>query len=330
MRAIQALNKSDNADELHFRLIECPIPSIKEDECLVKIHASGVNPSDVKALLGTFPHLVWPRITGRDYAGTVVEGPTNLVGKEVWGTGGDLGLSRNGTHAEFCTISASAVCEKPSNLTMAEAGSLGCAWTCALLGFEGASISSGETVVVFGANGKVGEASIQIASAAGARIIAVERAKDHYNGHSTSPVEVLNLQKTGDLKSEILDRTDGRGADIIMNTAGSPYFEVSCNSLAKEGRQIIISTFIEDCQINLRTFYRGNHKLIGVSNVDYDHKSSAIMMEKIKQHFESGIYKPFPIYENAQFSLDMVGEAYGKMIKDQTRNRLVILPELPG
>ena len=329
MHAVRALEKSTSSDDLKFDLSEHPIPSLAEDECLVQVHASGVNPSDVKAMLGTFPHLVWPRTIGRDFAGVVVEGPSELVGKEVWGTGGDLGLSRDGAHAEYLAISVASVQEKPANLTMAEAGSLGCAWTCAWLGFEDARVSPGETVVVFGANGKVGEASVQIATAAGANVLAVERSKDQYNGHSTGPVEVLNLQKTDDLKSAIMEKTEGRGADVIMNSAGSPYFDIACNTLAKEGRQIIISTFIEDCTFNLRTFYRGNHRLIGVSNADYDHTASAAMLEKMKPMFETGTYKPYQIRESALFPLEKAGEAYENVIQDRTRDRMVIAPALP-
>ncbi|MGI9380036.1 MAG: quinone oxidoreductase family protein [Methyloligellaceae bacterium] len=328
MHAVRALEKSNSSDNLKFELSKLPLPSLADDQCRVQVHASGVNPSDVKALLGTFPHLVWPRTIGRDFAGTVIEGPSEHIGKEVWGTGGDLGLSRDGAHAEYLDISVSSIREKPANLTMTEAGSLGCAWTCAWLGLEDANIVPGETVIVFGANGKVGEASVQIATAAGANVLVIERSKDSYNGHSTGPVDVLNLQKTDDLKSAIMDKTEGRGADVIMNTAGSPYFEIACNTLAKEGRQIIISTFIEDCTLNLRTFYRGNHRLIGVSNADYDHTASAQMLEKISPNFESGTYKPYQIKESALFPLEKAGEAYENVIQDRTRDRMVIVPAL--
>ena len=70
-------------------------------EALVKVASAGVNPSDVKAVLGAMPHAVWPRTPGRDYAGTVVNPPAEWVGKEVWGSGGELGIRRDGTHADL-------------------------------------------------------------------------------------------------------------------------------------------------------------------------------------------------------------------------------------
>ena len=90
------------------------------------------------------PNLVWPRTPGRDYAGIVVEGPGGLVGTEVWGTGGDLGMRRNGNHAEYAIVDAAGIAEKPGNLSMHEAGSLGVSWTCAYMGMvDGARVAEG-------------------------------------------------------------------------------------------------------------------------------------------------------------------------------------------
>ena len=328
MRAIRAAEKSADSDNLLIELAEPDVPAIKDGECLIEVHGSGVNPSDVKALLGKMPNLVWPRTPGRDYAGIVVEGPSEHIGKEVWGTGGDLGMRRDGSHAEFNVVDAAGLSEKPKNLTMFEAGSVGVAWTCAWLGMiDGADVQKGETAVILGANGKVGEASIQLASAAGAHVIAVERSRDDYSGHASGPVDVVNLEKEPDLRQAIMDRTQGRGADVIMNTVGSPYFDAACNSLAKKGRQIIITTIVEDNTINLRTFYRGNFRMIGVSNMDHDNILSAQMMDRMRPGFETGAYKAFPIRDDAIYGLDNVIEGYTRVLKDLTRDRIVIDPK---
>ncbi|MBT5938531.1 MAG: zinc-binding alcohol dehydrogenase family protein [Rhodospirillaceae bacterium] len=328
MKAIRVTEKSESSDDLKFELAEVETPKIKDGECLVEIHASGINPSDVKALLGKMPNLTWPRTPGRDYAGVVVEGPSELIGKEVWGTGGDLGMGRNGAHAEFNVVDAAGIREKPKNLSMAEAGSIGVSWTCAWLGMvPGAHVASGETVAVLGANGKVGESAIQIATAAGASVIAVERSRDEYYGHATGPVDVVNLEKEPDLQKAIMDRTAGKGADIIMNTVGSPYFDVACNSMAKQGRQIIVTTIVEDNTINLRTFYRGNYRMIGVSNMDHDNILSGELLEDMKSGFESGAYKPYPIKDENVYSLENAGEAYKIVLKGLSRDRIVINPK---
>ncbi len=328
MRAIRVHEKSKTSDDLKYELAEIDAPVLGPGQCLIEVAASGVNPSDVKALLGKMPDLVWPRTPGRDFAGTVVDGPVHHVGKQVWGTGGDLGMKRDGCHAQFAVIDAAAVCEKPANLSLLEAGSLGVSWTCAWLGMvKGSRVQAGDTVVVMGAGGKVGEASVQLAAGAGATVIAVERTKDKYDGQAKVPVDVLTLSTEPDLKAGILERTGGRGADIIMNTVGSPYFADANACLAKEGRQIIISTFVEENMINLRAFYRGNHMLIGVSNMDHDAVVSAEILEALHQGFERGIYKPYPIRDDHVLGLDAVADGYKMVLQDETRDRVVINPQ---
>jgi NADPH:quinone reductase-like Zn-dependent oxidoreductase len=327
MRPITVSEISTDADTLKVELNSSDMPKIKNNECLVQISASGINPSDVKALLGKMPNLTWPRVPGRDYSGVVVDGPSNLIGKEVWGTGGDLGMGRNGGHAEFNAIDIAGIREKPKNLSMFEAGSIGVSWTCAWLGImQGANVSAGETVIVFGANGKVGEAAIQIATAKGAKVVGFERNRDEYLGHTNSPVDIVNLEKEPDIHTAIMDRTDGKGADVIMNTVGSPYFDAACNSMAKQGRQIIISTIIEENSINLRTFYRGNYQMIGVSNMDHDNIVAGKLLEDMKSGFETGVYQPYPINNKNIFKLEDAGEAYNIVLRSLSRDRIIIDP----
>ena len=234
MRAIRVNEKSETSDDLKYELAEIETPVPGPGECLIEVAASGINPSDVKALLGKMPDLAWPRTPGRDFAGTVVEGPAHYIGKEVWGTGGDLGMKRDGCHAQFAVIDVAAVREKPTNVSLLEAGCLGVSWTCAWLGMvKGSRVQAGDTVVVLGAGGMVGEASVQLAASAGATVIAVERTKEIYDGQAAAPVEVLTLATEPDLRRGILERTGGRGADIIMNCVGSPYFSDANACLAK-------------------------------------------------------------------------------------------------
>ena len=76
MRAICVTKQSESAESLKLELVEIDQPIPGKKECLVEVFASGVNPSDVKALLGKMPYLSWPRTPGRDYAGVVIEGPS--------------------------------------------------------------------------------------------------------------------------------------------------------------------------------------------------------------------------------------------------------------
>src|SRR4051812_9592129 len=127
MRAIHVVQKAPDIDHLGLELASAgdPRTRLTAGQTLIKVASAGVNPSDVKAVLGAMPHAVWPRTPGRDYAGTVVEGPAHLVGKEVWGSGGELGIRRNGTHAEHLVVEAAHLREKPATVSLLEAGAIG-------------------------------------------------------------------------------------------------------------------------------------------------------------------------------------------------------------
>src|SRR5688500_11480865 len=135
MRAIRVGAKAPDVDHLGLA-IEGGARTPAAGEALVKVASAGVNPSEVKAVLGAMPHAVWPRTPGRDYAGTVVEGPSHLVGKGVWGSGGELGIRRDGAHADHLVVEAAHLREKPASVSLLEAGAVGVPFITALAGLD--------------------------------------------------------------------------------------------------------------------------------------------------------------------------------------------------
>jgi len=96
--ALRVEAKADGPDALEaaLRLVEIGAPkNVPEGSAVVEVRSSGVNPSDVKAVMGAMPHAVWPRTPGRDYAGVIVDGPPQTIGREVFGSSGDLGIRPN-------------------------------------------------------------------------------------------------------------------------------------------------------------------------------------------------------------------------------------------
>src|SRR5579863_6334545 len=108
-----------------LKVSDVPVPIPKPGEVLVKVEAAGINPSDLLSVQGRFPHAVLPRIVGRDFAGTVVEGPAESKGKKVWGSGGDLGIDRDGTHGEYLVIPHQAAALRPANVSAEQAAAIG-------------------------------------------------------------------------------------------------------------------------------------------------------------------------------------------------------------
>src|SRR6266704_3817062 len=191
-RCVRMLAKANDPASL-APAVERRALSRAANEVLIEIAAAAVNPSDVKAATGLMAYAVFPRTPGRDYAGVVIDGPSGWIGRDVFGSSGDLGIRRDGTHATHLAVEADAVVEKPKNLSWDEAAGIGVPFVTAMEGFRRAGMpQAGDTVLVMGVNGKVGQAAVQIASWHGARVLGVVRKAEAYEGHTTSPVEVID------------------------------------------------------------------------------------------------------------------------------------------
>ena len=101
MRALK-FDQGGSLDDLHIE--EVPLPTPASGEVLVEVKAAAINPSDIKNVQGKMHETTVPRIPGRDFAGVIVKGPDQLLGQSVFGSGGNLGFGRDGSHAEYLTI----------------------------------------------------------------------------------------------------------------------------------------------------------------------------------------------------------------------------------
>jgi NADPH:quinone reductase-like Zn-dependent oxidoreductase len=319
---------SPDALEAALRLVEIIAPkSVPEDSAVVEVRSSGVNPSDVKAVLGAMPHAVWPRTPGRDYAGVVVEGPKHLVGREVWGSGGELGIRRDGAHAQLLVLLSAYLREKPFAISLAEAGAVGVPFITAYVGLrEAGSVNRKDVVLVLGANGKVGQAATQIATAAGARVFGVERTLEPYRGHATGEITMLGASD-GDIAERVREATGGHGGDIVFNTVGSPYFEAANRAMATRGRQIFISTIERSVPFDIFAFYRGQHRFIGVDTLALDGADGATVLEALRPSFETGAFRPFPVLPANVYPLARAAEAYQAVLAGAPE-RVVLDPTL--
>ena len=100
-----------------LEVAEVPLLERNEGEILVRVKGAGLNPSDVKNVLGKFPYTTLPRTPGRDFAGVVADGPEEMIGLEVWGTGNELGFTRDGSHAEYLTLPIEGSSPKPKSIS---------------------------------------------------------------------------------------------------------------------------------------------------------------------------------------------------------------------
>jgi NADPH:quinone reductase-like Zn-dependent oxidoreductase len=323
-RCVRLPAKADDAASL-APLVERRTLSRAAGELLIEVKAAAVNPSDVKAATGLMAYAVFPRTPGRDYAGFVIDGPAGWIGREVFGSSGDLGIRRDGTHATHLAVEADAVVEKPKNLSWEEAAGIGVPFVTAMEGFRRAGMpNSNETVLVMGVNGKVGQAAVQIASWNGARVIGVVRKNEPYEGHANSKVEVVDASMT-DVAMRVRELTDGKGADIVFNTVGDPYFQAANKSLGLRGRQILIATIERIVQFNILEFYRGQHSYVGIDTLGLSSTATGAVLRELGPGFASGHLKPFPIKASAIYPLEDAKAAF-VAVAGSSRDRVILRP----
>src|SRR6266446_120584 len=325
-RSLRLNAKAANAASI-APAIEQQLLSRGANDVIVEIKAAGVNPSDVKAATGLMAYAVFPRTPGRDFAGIVVDGPSEWLGREVFGSSGDLGIRHDGTHATHLVVEAAALVEKPSDISMDEAAGIGVPFVTAIEGFRRAGMPGAqETVLVMGLNGKVGQAATQLASWRGARVIGVVRRDEAYQGHANGPLEVINASTT-DIAARVWDLTAGKGADIVFNTVGDPYFEAANKSLALAGRQILIAAVDKTVPFNILEFYRGRHTYVGIDTLAFSSVASADILQDALPGFVSGHLRPYPIASNAIYSLTEAKAAY-LAVSGSSRDRVILKPSV--
>jgi NADPH:quinone reductase len=281
----------------NLKLEELPDPSPRQGEVLVRVLAAAINPSDVKNVQGKMEGTVLPRTPGRDFAGVVVEGPANFHGAEVWGTGGDIGYTRDGSHAEYLVLPVDAVALKPANLSFEQAA---CAGLNFVTAYEGlvvrARAQAGETVMVTGARGGVGSAVLGLGQALGAKLIAVDRKP--LDPSVFEDVKLLGYVDSSepDFSQTVRQLTGGKGVDIVYDCVGGELFEPVMSTLGDRGRQIAITSVgTRRVSFDLLHFYHRELTLLGVDSRAFTVSDSAKLLELMVPQFVAGLLKPAKI-----------------------------------
>jgi NADPH:quinone reductase len=324
MRAILIEHFGDPSE---LRQTEVPRPKPEESEVLVEVHAAAVNRSDVLNARGSFPFTTLPRIPGRDFAGVVVEGPRELLGTEVWGTGGgELGFIRDGSHARYLALPSNAVAPKSATLSLEGAAVSGLAYVAAGSALiELGGVSAGETVLVTGAAGGVGSAAVMIARWKGARVIGAIKDPSERARAEQAGVEVIVDTSRENIPESVLAATDGGGAHLVLDAVGGPLFEPALGSLGKEGRMVVITTTPDarHVSIDLLDFYRKGLRLTGLMTSFLDAQGSAAVLRNLGPGFDEGALRAPAIAE--RYPLEQAGEAYARVESGEAAGRVLLL-----
>ncbi|WP_313105667.1 NAD(P)H-quinone oxidoreductase [Brevundimonas sp.] len=237
MRVIEIEGGKGPAEAL--RLAERPLPEPAPREIRIHVRAAGVNRPDIVQRNGLYP----APPGASDILGLEVAGEVDAVGDGVtrWRVGDRVcALLGGGGYADCAVVDARHVLPVPDGLDFIQAAALPeTAFTVFANVFEGGGLKAGETLLIHGATSGIGVMAIQMAKAAGARVIATSRGAAKAEAARALGADVSLDATNGDLLDAI--KAAG-GADVVLDMVGADYAELNLNALRPGGRWVVIAT----------------------------------------------------------------------------------------
>ncbi|MGA8841157.1 MAG: zinc-binding alcohol dehydrogenase family protein [Candidatus Aquilonibacter sp.] len=322
---MRALRFDTFGDPSVLAVVDLPDPGPKDGFAVVRITGASINPSDVKNVAGAMEGTTLPRTPGRDYAGVVERGPAQWIGHEVFGTGGDIGYTIDGSHAEKLVLPVAALTAKPARLSSAQAASVGVTSLIAWLGLiEYAALQPGETVAIIGVGGGVGSAVSQLAKWRGAsQVIGADIAPPAPGSPAARSIDRY-VPSDEHMTEAIRAATNGAGANVVFDAVGGITFEAALKSLAHLGRLVTISaTGRSRVEFDVRDFYHNESRIFGADSRKLDASASAKLLTAMLPVFESGALSAPPI--DQVVPLDRAVDAYQRVAAG-ARERIVLAP----
>ena len=326
MRAI-IVDKFGAPERLRVGDVAEPVP--KADEVLVTVYAAPVNYVDLLVIGGTYQFLPpLPFTPGKGPAGVVAALGRNVTSLQV----GDrvLAMAEQGGYAEAVTVVANQCYRLPPSMSFTEAASLSLVYDTAWFALrERARLEAGETVLVLGASGGVGQAAVQLARAMGARVLAgILRPEREASVRAAGADSVIDLSATDlrdSLRAQVYAVTEERGVDIILDPLGGTIFEAAVRALAWCGRLVVIG-FAAGAIPTIRTNYLllKNIEISGLQISDYRKRRPervAACFAEIFSLYEQGKVKPATA---TAFPLVRAGEALTALREQRAAARAVL------
>jgi putative PIG3 family NAD(P)H quinone oxidoreductase len=290
-------------------IAEMQVPAPKRDEVLLRVAYAGVNRPDCVQRAGGYP----PPADASPIIGLEVSGTIAALGEDVeqWRIGDAVcALTPGGGYAEYCTAPAAYCLPPPRGLSLLEAASLPenyfTVWHNV---FERGRLREGETFLVHGGSGGIGQAAIQLAKAFGATVITtVGNAAKAAFCRDIGTDYVIDYREH-DFAAEVAKITAKRGVDLILDMVGGDYIERNLKCLALEGRLVMIA-FLHGsrAEIDWRHIMLKRLTVTGSTMRASPHERKAAIARALRERvwplFESGqlkpvIYRVLPLSEAA-------------------------------
>lgn len=317
MRAVQVVELTGPE---HLEVRDVPEPTPGPEDVLVEVHAVGVSFPDLLLSRGEYQMKPEPPFTlGVDFAGVVVSGADFEPGQRVAGVGGW------GNAAELTACHQDSVFALPDALSFEEGAAMPMNYLTAQFALaERGDLQPGETVLVHGAAGGVGTATIQVAKGYGARSIAVVSTEEKAEvARAAGADEVVLLDGFKDAVKEV---TGGRGVDVIVDVVGGDVFTDSLRSLAPQGRLLVVGFAAGQGipEVKVNRLLLNNVDVRGVGWGAYAMVRPGFMQgqwQALLPMVESGAVKP-PV--GATYALEEFGQALLDMDQRKTLGKSVV------
>ncbi|MEO3404284.1 NAD(P)H-quinone oxidoreductase [Mucilaginibacter sp. CAU 1740] len=225
-----------------LQLAERPTPQCQPNEVLIKVFAAGINRPDVFQRKGNYPP---PPGAPADIPGLEVAGVITEVGEIVtrWKIGDKVcALVIGGGYAEYCPAPEGQCLPIPENLSYVEAASLPetffTVWSNV---FDRGKLQPGESLLVHGGSSGIGVTAIQMAKALGSKVYITAGSDTKCSFCEQLGADKAINYKTADFEEEIKKLTNGKGVNVILDMIGGDYMPGNIDSLAVEGRLIMIN-----------------------------------------------------------------------------------------
>ncbi|WP_197319126.1 NADPH:quinone oxidoreductase family protein [Saccharomonospora sp. NB11] len=319
MRAAQ-ITSLDGPAAVRVADVEEPLGS--DGVVVIDVHAAGVTFPDVLQTRGLYqykPEL--PFIPGTEVAGVVRSAPADASVRAGDRVAAFPGL---GGFAETVAVSPDAVFPVPDTTSFVAAAALPMNYLTVHFALtRRGGLREGETVLVHGAGGGVGTAAVQLASALGARVIAVTSSTE--KGEVARRAGAHEVIAPEGFRDAARDLTDGSGVDLVVDPVGGDRFTDSLRSLAPEGRLLVVGfTAGEIPTVKVNRLLLNNISVVGVGWGAFWGKRPAYLQEQwaeLRPLLDAGVLDP-PI--GATYALEDIAAALTELDTRAARGKVVI------
>jgi len=308
-------------------MVEIPTPSPRSEELLVRVNATALNRADILQREGKYPP---PKgasaILGLEMAGVVESIGAGCTG---WRVGDRVcALLAGGGYAEYVTIPAKLAIPIPQSLSFEQAAAIPEVFLTAYQAlFWLGDIQPEQNVLVHAGASGVGTAAIQLIREADAHAIITAGSAKKLDFCSGLGAKVAINYKAGDFAPDVLEATGDRGADIILDFIGAPYWAQNLSCLATDGRFIILALMggSKIDEFNLLTILRKRLKIIGTTlrarDLAYKARLTGEFVKNILPGFEEG---KFEAIIDSVFPWRQVKKAHRRMEQNQNIGKIVL------